>query len=261
MAVVSNASTDEVVSQGRKYYAGPLNVNVLAVNPTKEELENLLGLKEGSIKNEEDYYIEFDRDGEKQGFNKVVFHVKSPELDQVFRLEFLVSDRQRMNRDGTKAQFINAKAQSAWGESLEDIDYDWFSKKTAVPAYEGESNLIEFIQAWANVKSGDECTLDTRERLFAKGDVTELRQLIAALRDNQVQVFTYITQSEDGANTYQKIFTSKFVRPYAKGTALWAKAFNSYAPQGMYHSNLSFGELNPSAPTPDDEDTDPWAED
>lgn len=252
MAIVANASTEEVVSQGRKYYAGPLNVNVLAVNPTSKELEVLLGLKEGSIENEESYYIEFERDGEeKQGFNKVVFYVKNPEVDNVFRVEFLVAARVRWNQAGDKVQIINDKAGSVWAPSLEDITYEWYDKSTAREAYQGEANLMEFIQCWANVKSTDECTLDMREELFVNGNVNELRQLIASLPNNQVQIFTYIKGNEDGDKFYQKVVTSKFVRPYAKNTALWAKAFNGYAPQGMYHSNLSFGELDLTAPTPD----------
>ena len=40
MAIQSNASTEEVIG-GMKNYSGLTNVNVIAVNPTMEELQEL----------------------------------------------------------------------------------------------------------------------------------------------------------------------------------------------------------------------------
>lgn len=239
MGVTHNPSSEEVVNQSRKYYAGPLNVNVIAVNPTKSELENILNIKEGSIKKEPSYE------------GNLTFYLKSPKVDEFFSVIFWISDKHRHNNSGDKAEFINNSAQTAWGSDLESINYEWFDKNTATAAYEGESNLMGFISAWANVRAKDDCYFETRNQIFKGGSVNEIRQLITSLKNNLVQVFTYIGQSQDGEKMYQNVFTGKFGRPYSNSTDFWAKSFASYAPNGLYHSDLSFGELNPFVAAPD----------
>ena len=57
MAIQSNASTEEVVG-GIKVYSGLTNVNVIAVNPTMEEL-HALDIK---VKSEQNYQVTIGED-------------------------------------------------------------------------------------------------------------------------------------------------------------------------------------------------------
>ena len=105
MAIKSNESTQEVVGGGIKMYSGLSNFNVIAVNPTMDELHKL-GIM---VKTDPNYYVEFS--GEE--YFKITFWVKNEDLTT--RLEVLLNSKPRVSQSG-KNQWINNIGQSTWSE-------------------------------------------------------------------------------------------------------------------------------------------------
>ena len=137
MAIQSNASTEEVVG-GIKLYSGLTNVNIIAVNPTMEEL-HALDIK---VKTEPIYIVNIvDKE-----YNKITFWVKNE--DGNYRFDVLMQDAPRVSQTG-KHQWMNNIGQSTWSE--EEPTYDWWKSEGESKAYVGEETLVNFVKAWANV--------------------------------------------------------------------------------------------------------------
>ena len=119
--------------------------------------------------------------------------------------------------------------------------------------YSGEDTLIDFIKAWANIPNGGECSLDTIDDIF-KGDVKELVQLIATLKDNKVRCLLGV---KDGK--YQQVYTKCFGRLKPKRNDMFARALNDDYRQfkAEYNEDLVLQRYSPdvvssneSAPKP-----------
>lgn len=241
MGVQNNTSDTQVVAVP-KFYQGIGNFKVLAVNPTKEQFEKVAGIE----LNNEPEYVNINL-GDRT-MNKVVFLVKNFDLDILTRVEFLISDEHRVSQNG-KTQFINAQGSTAWDEDLESLKNNpkmsWFDSSTARPAYEGEELLINFIKAWANVKPGDEASLDTIDKVVL-GDVKELRNLQQALKGNEVRLLLGV--DDKGDKQYQKVYNKFFGRPYAKDSGFLRKLNEDYGEfKAIYDVNdFTLKEYDPS---------------
>ena len=85
MAITSNDSQQEVMNS-IKSYSGISNFNVLAINPTMEEL-HAMDIK---VKQEPNYFLELNG----EDYFKVSFWVKNEDLTT--RLEILMQNKQRV---------------------------------------------------------------------------------------------------------------------------------------------------------------------
>ena len=207
MAIQSNASTEEVVGS-IKVYSGLTNVNVIAVNPTMEEL-HALDIK---VKQEPIYTgIDFGS-GE---YNKIVFWLSNE--DGNFKLEILIQDKPRISQTG-KYQWMNAIGQSTWSEN--EPTYDWWKTEGQRKAYTGEETLINFVKAWANVASGDEVSFDTMSSIV-NGNVEEIKALMDVLSTNEVRVLIGVKDDR-----YQQVYTKYFGRVKPQRDDFFIKALN-----------------------------------
>ena len=235
MAIKSNASTEEVVG-GLKLYSGLTNVNVMAVNPTMDELHKM----DIKVKSEQTYNVTI---GEEEYF-KVVFWLKNQ--DAIFRLEILLQNKARLSKTG-KYQWINSVGQDTW--SIESPTYEWWKKDGERKGYSGEKTLIDFTRAWANVASGDEAYYETIDKIVS-GDLTEIKALIAALQENQVRVLVGVKDDK-----YQTVYTKYFGRIKPQRDDLFIKALNEdYGSfNADFNADLQWGTHIPtiSAVTPD----------
>lgn len=231
MALTSNPISSEVAGGGLKLYSGLTNVNVIAVNPTLEELHNL-GIK---LKQEPVYTISMGD----QEYNKVVFWVKNETGS--YKIEILMQSSHRVSQSG-KHQWMNSIGQSTWSEDAPS--YDWWKSDGERKAYVGEETLINFAKCWANVASGDEVTFDTIAKIAA-GDVAELKKYVAALKDNPVRVLIGVKDDK-----YQIVYTKYFGRAYANPRDnYFVKALNDEygAFNADFNADLVFGEHKPTA--------------
>ena len=235
MAIQSNASTEEVL-KGIKTYSGLTNMNVIAVNPTMAELHAL----DINVKQEPNYYVEFNE----ESFFKVIFWLRNE--DTAVRLEVLLTDKPRVSQTG-KHQWINNVGQSTWSE--ENPTYDWWKTEGQRQAYTGEETLINFVKAWANVASGDNVSLDSIDSIV-KGDVTEIKALVTALKENQVRVLVGVKDDR-----YQQVYTKYFGRIKPQRDDFFIKALNDdYGSfNADFNVDLIWGEHKPTVDliTPD----------
>ena len=249
MAIKSNESTQEVVGGGIKLYSGLSNFNVIAVNPTMDELHKL-GIM---VKSEPNYYVEFS--GEE--YFKLTFWVKNDDLTT--RLEVLLNSKERVSQSG-KNQWINNIGQSTWSEGAPT--YEWWKPECQRHALTGEETLINFVKAWANVAQGDEVYFDSIGKI-AKGDVAEVKALVGLLANNQVRLLIGV---KDGK--YQSVYTKVFGRIKPQRDDLFIKNLNDDygAFNAEFNPDLSWGTFVPqlAVVTPDDDstetvsDTDDW---
>ena len=228
MAIQSNASTEEVVG-GIKVYSALTNVNVIAVNPTMEEL-HALDIK---VKSDHNYLVAIGEDD----YFRLVFWTRNS--DGNFKLEILMQDKPRLSKTG-KNQWINNIGQSTWSE--EAPTYDWWKTEGQRKAYSGEETLINFTKAWANVASGDTVSFDTINNIV-KGDVTEIKALVKALSTNQVRVLVGVKDDR-----YQQVYTKYFGRIKPQRDDFFIKALNDdYGSfNADFNVSLVWGEHKPT---------------
>tara|TARA_R100000234_G_scaffold119212_1_gene101518 strand:+ start:2140 stop:2919 length:780 start_codon:yes stop_codon:yes gene_type:complete len=235
MAIQSNASTEEVVG-GIKTYSGLTNVNVIAVNPSMAELHAL----DINVKQEPNYTVTIGD----QDYNKITFWVKNTESS--YRFDILVQPNIRVSQSG-KNQWMNSVGQATWSEN--EPEYEWFKKDGLHKAYVGEETLINFVKAWANVRQGDEVSFDTLDNIV-KGNVSELKELVKVLKDNQVRVLMGVKDDK-----YQTIYTKYFGRVKPQRDDLFIKALNDDYGQfnADFNADLVWGEHKSTASliTPD----------
>lgn len=216
MAFSQNDSDEEVVSGGARLFTGISNFNVVAVNPTLEEL-HALGL---NFQQEPKYTVDFGQ-GE---MNKVVFWLSNE--DTKISLEFLMTPGPWKSQNSNKYKWLNAKGQDTWAEMRADGSMDtngvpqWFDTETAYICPRGVDDVTGFIAALANVETGGDCKFDNPDAL-ANGDVTELKALIQALSKNRVRCLAYVAEQK-----YNRIYSRHFGRIKPQRDDLFVKAIN-----------------------------------
>jgi len=236
MAIQSNSSDVEVVG-GIPLYTGIGAMSVVAVNPTLGEL-NAIGVK---MKTEPEYTgLQFSDDG--PVYNKLVFWIHNDEHSFTTRVEFLVTAEERRISKTGKYQWINKFGQTSWGETNPSSQYDWFKDEGVRKAYGGEDVLIDFIKAWANIPNGGDLEFDSPADIF-KGKITELTQLVMALKDNKVRCLLGV---KDGK--YQQVYTKYFGRLKPKRDDMFVRALNDDYRQfkAEYNTDLVLQRYSPS---------------
>jgi hypothetical protein len=112
-------------------------VEVLCINPNREQFKEILGmdLKEES---KADEYLGESRDGNRTVRIDVwVRNVKSKKKDKIV---YFLEDKKRVNKDETKKQYINNVGVCSWADDPNNLP-DWFSKRDYRQAYNGEEEL------------------------------------------------------------------------------------------------------------------------
>lgn len=242
MAIKSNQSTEEVVGGGIQLYSGLSNFNVIAVNPTLDELHEL-GIM---LKSEPNYYVEFSG----KEYFKLTFWIKNEDLTT--RFEILMNAEPRVSQSG-KNQWLNNAGQSTWSNNAPT--YDWWKTEGSRHAFTGEETLINFAKAWANVANGDDVYFESIDKIV-KGDVAEVKALAKVLSGNQIRLLIGV---KDGK--YQSVYTKVFGRIKPERDDLFVKNLNDeYGTfNAEFDTTLAWGPFSPqlSLVTPDAEDDSP----
>lgn len=237
MAFASGKESTEGASIKR--YTGVAPVYVLAVNPTKAELEQIY---DTTLENTPEYIseVEVGQEGNKHKVPQVRidFIVQTDPnrcngIDMKTKISFFLNREARFNRDNTKIQVINKYGETTWipKENLATKtipeNLNWFEPADFRPAYMGEEDLTGFIKAYLNIpnksyknragevveikdKTEAEARLDNIEAYF-KGDFSELREIIALQPKNKVKALFGVKVTEDNKQ-YQAVYTQKFLK-------------------------------------------------
>src|SRR5687768_15638450 len=156
------------VDQERKFYVGLTTVSVVAVNPTRKQLNEILG-KEDSDEDKEIEYLGEDKEGNPRvRLSFVLFDEKN---GKYFFYSFNLTKKERTNKEGNKVQVISQTLDTSWavykldeeGKPTDEIDesllVDWFTNftdkdnntiapKTFRKAYLGEEELAKIVRVW-----------------------------------------------------------------------------------------------------------------
>ncbi len=229
----------EVKEGGNQLSVGFTTVKLVAVNPTREELNKLLGNEDG--KTDEIVYLGSDDEGHSR--LRLTFLLEDTLTGRIYFYSFNLTDKERKNKEGDKCQLINSTCSTSWlpykkdkeGNVTSEVDeslmQDWFSNFTDKDknklgakkwrkALAGEEELGTLLRSWlGRMNFSDpetEVMIDTK-KLF-KENYKELRSLISLTSEGEfseegfdtpfVVLLGVRTDDKDNTKKYQQIWKS-----------------------------------------------------
>lgn len=233
MAFAKGQESKEVVIHR---YIGVAPVTILAVNPTKAELEKIYG---SQLDKAPEYLGETTINEEKFPQVRIDFLVRTDAekcngIDMQSKLSFFLARTPDYNKDKTKVRVINKYGEDAWlpvehaqaGTTPDNMS--WYSMDGARIAYRGERDLTDFLKnflvipgrTYTDRQSGEKKVIpnlaDAEAQLgqveaYFKGDFTEIRDIIASQPTNKVKLCFGVKTTDDN-KLYQDVFTRKTLR-------------------------------------------------
>lgn len=217
-----------------KLYKGVAALNIIAVNPTKSEMEKITGR---TMDNEPEY-VGKDDDG--NDTVRLTFWAKTATdskvnngIEMTTSFSFILTKKQRVGSNSGKIQVIDKYGRTAWA-TKEDIASKSIPQytngpanidKDYRPACDGEEYLVDFLIQWLNIPgpaaykegkwvmkedpSDSEVSLSIGD-LF-KGNVKEIAELVKLAANYAVKAAVGIRTTDEGKQ-YQQVFTRKFVK-------------------------------------------------
>lgn len=227
----------ESVEGSFKMYKGMAAFNIVAVNPTKAELEALTGRE---IENDPEYVGKTD-EGKEQV--RVVFYGKTaPDaklnngIEMLIPISFMLTKDYRVGQTSGKYQIIDKFGRTAWA-TKEEVQSKSIPQYSSGPAnisadyrlaWQGEEFLIDFLIQWLNIpgpavykdkvwvmkENTDDSEVSLDMAALFKGDVKELKELVtlAAAYIVKGAVGIRTVDNENGTRQYQAVFTRKFAK-------------------------------------------------
>jgi len=232
----------------RDLYVGFANVEVSAINPTRAEISKMLGTEKENDERDEILYLDKDTDGNTRLSLK--FWLRDEETDKYFIQSIMVSNIDRLSKDGKKVQIVNNTCQTTWvplkvdesGNVTKEVDEalipEWFlefsddktkevlGKKKYRKAVKGEEELVKLLRSWISMQWKDietDVMLDTK-KLF-KENLKELKEMVGSeLFTKKFVILTGVeTNEEDSTKKYQKVFSKAYL---PSGFMVYIKAGN-----------------------------------
>jgi hypothetical protein len=184
MAVKPNSTTE---GGSTTLYTGLATFKVVAINPTQQKMKEL-----GYKAEKEPVYFNPETG------RRIVFFLEAKAGEDTIRTNraFFLKDKIRQDIFVNKQGNFNKDRSKLTGE-------------TRMP-YDGEIDLLNFIQDWCNVKKDQECYLETIERIIRTGDLFELNEIFDNAKNN---VFKALCIVRDGK--YQGIYERKLIRSWS----------------------------------------------
>ena len=217
-----------------KLYKGVAALNIIAVNPTKSEMEKITGR---TMDNEPEYVGKDDNGNDTV---RLTFWAKTAAdskvnngIEMTTSFSFILTKKQRVGANSGKVQVIDKYGRTAWAtkEDIASKSIPQYSSgpanidKDYRPACDGEEYLVDFLIQWLNIPgpavykdgkwvmkedpSDSEVSLNLGD-LF-KGNVKEIAELIKLATNYAVKAAIGIRTTDEGKQ-YQQVFTRKFVK-------------------------------------------------
>ena len=213
----------------KELFVGFTSVRVVAINPSREELNKLLQKPDS----EDDKPIEYlSQDQEGNDRLRLSFWLFDEQRGKYFVHSFNLTNKERTNKDKDKVQIVNSTCSTTWVPFIEgttDADKSfiptWFKAFTDKEKNEigtkkwrkaltGEEELANLMRAWLgrlNWNDVDtEVQVDT-SKLF-KEKYQELRGLIDGDYDTPFVVLLGVrTDENDSTKKYQQVYGNSFL--------------------------------------------------
>ena len=243
-----------------KRYIGVAPVKILAINPSKQELEKLYNTE---LEKDPEYVsiTEVGEDKHKVETVRIDFIVntvpeKCDNIDFMSKVSFFIRNEYRYNRDKTKVQVIDKYGRTAWVtiEQAKKREIPMYSNGPANldadyrPVFVGEEDLTNFLKEYLNIPnvmkyvnnkwvmntntSDSEARLESIKNYF-KVDCTELRNAVALQPDNKIKVLFGVKTTDDNRQ-FQAVFTQMFLRNNVTNYSRLDKELNERKQAGAY---------------------------
>lgn len=269
MAVAKGSKSTEATEI--KKFIGIAPCCVLAVNPTKAEIKNLMGFEP---KEEPVYTGVQEIDGKPINYARITFVIKTDAekcgIDTTQMMTFFIRNQYRKSSQSGKYQVEDEFGRTAWAtEDVIKAKGKIYYKDGAMeanittnyrPAFVGEEELTNFIKAYLNIpnpanyvngtwimKTGDElseceCRLDEIDNYF-KGNFKEIKDAIALQPTNKVKVLFGIRTADDGRE-YQDVYNRTVLKNSSTNiTALQKEIEDSKNSGGLQNRIYEFCDL------------------
>lgn len=211
MAVKGSARKETTPSEK---YVGFFEGKVIAVNPSREEYEEILGIELSEDSKATEYL------GESKNLNpylRVDIWMEVPKIEKNQKVQFYLEDKVRMNKDETKTQYINEVGVCTWAENESKLPA-WFTKRDYRKVKTGEEELYTFLRFWlAGMDFMDsETELVLNWKKLMKGNVSEIKELIDHELSRNVVCMAVVdtVDTENGPKEYQSVYNKAFAYPY-----------------------------------------------
>lgn len=253
-----------------KLYQGVGAFKVIAINPTKKELEDI-----GRTVNEEPTYI--GKNDKNETTARIQVYVRTNPDSSVNNgvqittsFMFNLTKAKRVGSNSGKIQVIDKFGRTAWA-TQSDID------NKAIPVYSngpanisegyrpaaiGEENLVNFLIAWLNIpsvmeynratgtwsmrKDTEECEVSLDLTKIFNGDFSELQELVKLATEFEVKGAFGVRTTDKGQ--YQAVYTRMFLRNassnYDKLAANISETQNNGAEANTEYSTLPLHEYD-----------------
>jgi hypothetical protein len=206
----------EQVQQQTEYSkkVGLFEANVIAVNPTTEEYKEILGmdLKEDSRATE---YLGESQDGKTT--LRVDFWLEEVKNKDKFKVTFFLENKEKVNKDGTKKQYINNVGVCSWSDDANNLP-QWFSKREYRVAFVGEEELYNFMRTWlGNLDYREaETTLQLEWKSLMKGNVKAIKEQVGGEFSTSVVALATVKTvvKDEETKQYQGVYNKAFLPAY-----------------------------------------------
>jgi hypothetical protein len=195
---------------------GVFTAKVIAINPDREEIINLLKVdEENAEKFKDPEYL-----GEKDGNTtlRITAYLQDVRTGWITNVSFFIKDEPSVNKAKTAYQFIDSVGNTAWGEEDGTGLPEWFTKSNRSHRIckVGEGELYNFLRNWANQidyrKADAELILDWKKLM--NGNIRELKELMNSEWITDVLCIASINIVEKNGETkdYQQV-NNRFFLP------------------------------------------------
>lgn len=257
-----------------KRFVGVAPVKIIAVNPTKAELESIYNT---TLDKEPEYLGSREVNGNNVPFIRIDFVVKTDAeksgVEMTTKASFFVRKQYMMNRDATKVKVVDKYARTAWvtqdeyknrliptysnGPARIDKDYRML--------YQGEEELLMFVKNYLGILDVDEYAdgvwrmrsnpedytagFSEIDKWF-KGDITEIKSAIEMMPDNYIKLLFGVRTTDEGRE-YQDVFTRASQRFNTRKNTTIEKALTEAKNAGAYpNTYFELCDIKEYAPTP-----------
>jgi len=194
---------------------GLFEANVLAINPNAEECKDILGFepKEDSKALE---YLGTSQDGNTT--LRVDVWLEEVKNKEKFKVTFFLEDKEKVNKDGTKKQYINSIGSCSWAADANDLP-SWFASREYRVAFVGEEDLYNFLRTWlGNLDYRDaETTLSLDWKKLMKGNVKDLKDQVDGEWCTPVVALATVKTviKDEETKEYQAVYNKAFLPAYS----------------------------------------------
>jgi len=267
MALANNATTTvESTGVSKQLFTGVVPLKVLAVNPTKKELEAIYGR---DIEKEPEYLSANESGTKKVRIDFIVQNIINEDLgvltEEINKISYYLEDRPVVGSNSGKFQAMNIYGESTWA-SKEEItagklpeNLSFFPTKGMKPACVGEYDLTNFLRTylaipkrqrynsnssndnkWENIEdiSKAEVRLDDIKKYFAS-NVTEISSVVKTFNTNKFKMIAGVKTSDDNKQ-YQSFFIQEPISVNSKKFDYQVKQLKDKQSSGGY-ANVDFG--------------------